>query len=135
MQAAAFAAASNPVAAAHLAANQAALAAAEAEKRANLLALHGGNIEKANMDDRLYQNIQESNTFKQLFECRTFEEIIDKGEESIKYINAWGDQVHPNYLVRFPMRHAQRKCQQELLAAFSSVGEHIDVIANARWWC
>ena len=80
----------NPIAAA---AASAAHAAAEEQKKANLLPLQG-NTETANMDDRLYRNIQESHFFKTLcVDCKSFEEVIEKADESIKYINAWGDQV------------------------------------------
>eukprot|EP00906_Rhabdomonas_costata_P005768 RCo008573 len=49
--------------------------------------------DKANMDERLWQNIQDSNYYKGLFELRTVEDVLERAETSVKYVNAWGDQA------------------------------------------
>eukprot|EP00668_Euglena_longa_P044308 GGOE01058915.1.p1 GENE.GGOE01058915.1~~GGOE01058915.1.p1 ORF type:complete len:496 (-),score=91.83 GGOE01058915.1:359-1846(-) len=104
----------NPIAAAAAAAAD----AAQAQKKANMLPMQG-NVEKANMDDRLWQNIQDCNFYKSLFEYKTYEEIIEKAEDSAKYINAWGDHA------------ATQKRGSHMIVAAASGAAHL---AGMRGW-
>eukprot|EP00992_Anisonema_acinus_P013456 TRINITY_DN8746_c0_g1_i1.p1 TRINITY_DN8746_c0_g1~~TRINITY_DN8746_c0_g1_i1.p1 ORF type:complete len:459 (+),score=100.18 TRINITY_DN8746_c0_g1_i1:54-1430(+) len=59
-------------------------------KRESLIKVQG-NQKTANMDPILIENIQQSMAFKSLFELRTHDEVLERAEEVVDYINAWGN--------------------------------------------
>eukprot|EP01006_Ploeotia_vitrea_P056863 TRINITY_DN68132_c1_g1_i1.p1 TRINITY_DN68132_c1_g1~~TRINITY_DN68132_c1_g1_i1.p1 ORF type:complete len:625 (-),score=94.98 TRINITY_DN68132_c1_g1_i1:173-2047(-) len=54
-----------------------------------------GNQTTANMENQLYQHIQETHFYKHtLTQLTSIPEVIEKAETMVEYINGWGEQAH-----------------------------------------